>query len=34
LEGHDEKEVRRILNNAGLKVEENTWPLRITGLND
>lgn len=28
---NDFKEVKNILNNAGLQVEENSWPLRITG---
>lgn len=28
---NDFKEVKKILNNAGLQVEENSWPLRITG---
>lgn len=31
---NDEKEVRRILKSAGLKVEENSWPLKIEGKND
>ncbi len=28
---HDEKEVKGILFNAGLQVEENSWPIKITG---
>ena len=28
---NDEKEVRGILEHAGLKIEEETWPLRING---
>jgi 5-methylcytosine-specific restriction protein B len=28
---NDFKEVKNILFNAGLQVEENSWPLRITG---
>jgi len=28
---NDEKEVKQILNYAGLNVEENSWPLRIIG---
>ena len=28
---NDEKEVREILTSAGLKVEDDTWPLEITG---
>ena len=28
---NDEKEVQRILINAGLQIEENSWPLKITG---
>jgi 5-methylcytosine-specific restriction protein B len=28
---NDEKEVKGILFNAGLQVEENSWPIRITG---
>jgi 5-methylcytosine-specific restriction enzyme B len=31
---NDEKEVKGILQSAGLKIEENSWPLRITGAND
>ncbi len=31
---NDEKEVKGILVNAGLQVEANSWPLRITGRND
>ena len=31
---NDEKEVKAILNNAGLKLEENSWPLRVLGAND
>jgi 5-methylcytosine-specific restriction protein B len=31
---NDEKEVKSILNSAGLKVEDNSWPLKITGKND
>ncbi|MDD2984594.1 MAG: AAA family ATPase [Crocinitomicaceae bacterium] len=31
---NDEKEIKGILASAGLKVEENAWPLRITGKND
>ena len=31
---NDEKEVKGILQSAGLKIEENSWPLRITGTND
>jgi len=28
---NDEKEVKGILFNAGLQVEENSWPIKITG---
>src|SRR5690554_5475480 len=31
---NDEKEVKGILSSAGLQLEENSWPLRITGKND
>ena len=31
---NDEKEVKGILLTAGLTIEENAWPLRITGKND
>jgi hypothetical protein len=31
---NDEKEVKRILNSAGLKIEDNSWPLKISGKND
>jgi 5-methylcytosine-specific restriction protein B len=31
---NDEKEVKGILQSSGLAIEENTWPLRITGIND
>ncbi|WP_179375720.1 McrB family protein [Winogradskyella wichelsiae] len=31
---NDEKEVKGILNSAGLIIEENSWPLRITRTND
>jgi len=31
---NDEKEVKGILQAAGLNIEENSWPLRITGKND
>ncbi len=31
---NDEKEVKGILNSAGLIIEENTWPLKISGKND
>ena len=31
---NDEKEVKSILNSAGLKIEENSWPLRVSGKND
>lgn len=31
---NDEKEVKGILQSAGLIIEENSWPLRITGIND
>ncbi len=31
---NDEKEVKGILSKAGLKIEENTWPIRITGSYD
>ena len=31
---NDEKEVKGILLAAGLTIEENAWPLRITGKND
>ena len=31
---NDEKEVKGILNSAGLIVEENSWPLKISGKND
>ncbi|MGV8944871.1 MAG: AAA family ATPase [Lutibacter sp.] len=30
---NDEKEVRNILTNAGLEIQENSWPLRILGIN-
>lgn len=29
---NDDKEVRNILTSAGLELEENAWPLRITGI--
>ena len=28
---NDEKEVKDILNKAGLEVEDKSWPLKITG---
>ncbi len=28
---NDEKDVKNILNNAGLEIEDNAWPLRIKG---
>tara|TARA_B100001287_G_scaffold46061_1_gene35125 strand:- start:10812 stop:13322 length:2511 start_codon:yes stop_codon:yes gene_type:complete len=31
---NDEKEVKGILQSSGLSIEENSWPLRITGKND
>jgi hypothetical protein len=31
---NDEKEVKGILNSAGLIIEENSWPLKISGKND
>ena len=31
---NDEKEVKRILNSAGLIIEENSWPIKISGKND
>ena len=31
---HDDKEVKSILQASGLAIEENSWPLRITGKND
>ena len=31
---NDEKEVKGILNSAGLIIEENSWPLKISGEND
>jgi 5-methylcytosine-specific restriction endonuclease McrBC GTP-binding regulatory subunit McrB len=31
---NDEKEVKGILNSAGLKIEDSSWPLRIIGKND
>ncbi|THH35548.1 AAA family ATPase [Neolewinella litorea] len=31
---NDEKEVRGILQSAGLRIEENSWPLKISGKND
>lgn len=31
---NDEKEVTGILQSAGLIIEENSWPIRITGKND
>lgn len=31
---NDEKEVKGILQSSGLAIEENSWPLRITGKND
>lgn len=30
----DEKEVKKILNKAGLKIEDGTWPITISGRND
>ena len=30
---NDEKEVKALLQSAGLQVEEKSWPLRITGIN-
>ena len=31
---NDEKEVKGILNSAGLIIEESSWPLKISGKND
>ena len=31
---NDEKEVKKILNSAGLIIEENSWPIKISGKND
>jgi len=31
---NNENEVKDILNNAGLDVEPDSWPLRIVGLRD
>jgi hypothetical protein len=31
---NDEKEVKGILQSSGMIIEENSWPLRITGRND
>ena len=31
---NDEKEVKDILNAVGLKIEDNSWPLKISGKND
>lgn len=31
---NDEKEVKNILNSAGLEIETNSWPLRINGKHD
>ena len=31
---NDEKEVKGIIYSAGLKIEENSWPLKIMGKND
>jgi 5-methylcytosine-specific restriction endonuclease McrBC GTP-binding regulatory subunit McrB len=31
---NDEKEVKGILKTAGLTIEENSWPIRITGKSD
>ena len=31
---NDEKEVKGILNSSGLIIEENSWPLKISGKND
>ena len=31
---NEDKDVREILQYAGLTIEENRWPLRITGKND
>ncbi len=31
---NDEKEVKGILNSAGLIIEDNSWPLKISGKND
>ena len=31
---NDEKEIKGILNSAGLVIEENSWPLKISGKND
>jgi 5-methylcytosine-specific restriction protein B len=31
---NDEKEVKGILQSSGLAIEENSWPLRITGKNE
>lgn len=29
---NDEKEVKGILSNAGLSIEQDSWPLRINGI--
>lgn len=31
---NDEKEVKSILNTAGLKIEKDSWPLKVIGKND
>ncbi|WP_300024995.1 AAA family ATPase [uncultured Maribacter sp.] len=31
---NDEKEVKGILQSANLKIEEDSWPLKISGIND
>lgn len=31
---NDAKEVKKILHSAGLKIEEDSWPLKISGKND
>jgi 5-methylcytosine-specific restriction protein B len=31
---NDEKEVKGILNSAGLNIDEGKWPIKITGKND
>ena len=31
---NDKEEVKAILNSANLKIEDDSWPLRIIGKND
>jgi len=31
---NDENEVKNILTRAGLKVDEDSWPLKVVGRND